>query len=187
MLIPLVKPTAAGSSIPSKLSQSPYCSPINIRPSDALTAELRAMERLRGQDYEAFMARAKGLEPDKVDELKRLGAALTARFGDKALRPGADVARAAGLVQEVGRERLARLHELLVTATDATKVVEGSRSMAEEGLAARVAREAMLRAETPEARAERQVREAEAARLGEAKAKADDKGPNLGASDRLGP
>ncbi|MGL4967403.1 MAG: Ti-type conjugative transfer relaxase TraA [Inquilinus sp.] len=151
-----------------------------FRPSDALTAELRAMERLRGQDYEAFLARAKGLEPDKVDELKRLGAALTGRFGEKALRPGADVAQAAGLVQEVGRERLARLHELLVTAIDATKVVEGGRSKAEEALAARAAREAMLRAETPDARAERQVREAETTRVGEAKAQATEKGPKLG-------
>lgn len=151
-----------------------------LRPSDALTAELRTMEKLRGQDYWAFMAHAKGLEPEKVDELKRLGAALTARFGEPALRPGADVGLAAGQVQEVGRERLARLHELLVTAIDTVKVIEGSRTKAEEALAARAARETMLRAESAEARAERQAREAEAARVRELGLQAEEGGPKVG-------
>ncbi len=136
------------------------------------------MEKLRGQDYGAFMAHAKGLAADKVDELKRLGAALTARFGETALRPGADPAIAAGLVQDVGRERLVRLHQLLVTAIDTISVVGGGRSKAEEALAARAAREAMLRNQMPEARAERQARATERAR--EAKLQPEEKGPKVG-------
>ena len=89
---------------------------------------------------------------------------------------------AAGLVQEVGRDRLVRLHELLVTAIDTVSVVEGGRSKAEEALAARAAREAMLRSETPEARAERQARAAESVRAGEAKLQAGENGPKLAGS-----
>lgn len=136
-----------------------------FRPSDGLTSELRAMEKLRGQDYGAFMAHAKGLEPEKVDELKRLGDALTARFGETALRPGADPTVAAGLVQEVGRDRLVRLHELLITAIDTISVVQGGRTKAEEALAAGAARQALRRMETPGAMAERETRGAEVASL----------------------
>jgi Ti-type conjugative transfer relaxase TraA len=151
-----------------------------FRPSDGLTSELRTMEKLRGQDYAAFKAHAKGLDPETVDELKRLGAALTARFGETALLPGADPAIAAGLVQEVGRERVVRLHELLVTAIDTISVVEGGRSKAEEALAARAAREAMLRDGAREARAERQARAVQSARAGETRLEAEEKGPKLG-------
>ncbi len=79
-----------------------------------------------------------GLAADKVDELKRLGSALTARFGETVLRPGADHA-IADPVQDVGRERLVRLHELLVTAIDTISVVQGGRTAVEEVLAARAA------------------------------------------------
>lgn len=70
------------------------------------------------------------------------------------------------------------LMELLVTAIDTISVVEGGRSKAEDPLAARTAREAMLRSETPEAQGDRLAREAESIRAGEARLGTEEKGPS---------